>query len=197
MSRLMKLVFILLITAGFFLIYLVIPDGDEPSKLGSVNNFSMDSVHGESYTMDNDKLKFVTFYYTNCPDICPMTMVYVGELEETLREQGLLGTEVELISITIDPAYDTPEVIREYAQSFMGESNSGWYWLRGSEEQTRDVANNFKMVYQKSEDRFIAHSTTMYLVDENFHIRGIYDMATRNNPVDTDRIMEDIDKLVK
>lgn len=196
-SRLAKLVSLLLVGAGFFLIYWLIPDQDDLPKHRTVGSFSMVSVHGGTYTTDNDKIKLVSFYYTNCPDICPMTMVYVGELQERLNNMGLLGEEVELVSITIDPSYDTEVVIQQFAQSFLMDGNTfGWYWLRASEEETRDVANDFQMAYQKSENGFVSHSTTMYLVDEDHHIRGIYDMATRNNPVDTEQIIEDIESLV-
>ncbi|WP_221452603.1 SCO family protein [Salirhabdus euzebyi] len=49
----------------------------------------------------------VTFFYTNCPNNCPLTMHYVRRMQNILEKKGLLGEEIIFLSISLDPSVDT------------------------------------------------------------------------------------------
>lgn len=177
-------------------LYFLWPNNEDLPRLGKVDTFVLPSVYDdETYTVDNDKVKLVTFFYTNCPDICPLTMRNMALMKDELLMDGTFGEQVEFISITMDPVVDTSERIKSYAANFDGE-DQGWKWLRGTEKDTKLVADRFKMLYEKSKDGFISHNTTVFLLDGKENIRGLYDMATSKEAMDTEKILEDIDELI-
>ena len=188
--------FLLITVVGFSLIYWLWPQNDKLPVLDTVNNFQIEEVHGEEYQLQNKKVKLVTFFYTHCPDICPLTMMDFKELQSKLKGEGIFGKEVELVAISLDPENDTPAVIREYATSFQADT-TGWKWLRSTPTDTKKIAQSLQMQYEKLEGDFFSHSTTMYLIDQNNQVRALYDMAFSSKPIEKDKIIEDIRYLVQ
>jgi protein SCO1 len=189
-------IFLIMLCIGFLGIYLFWPKDDGLPKLGGIDSISMETIENDVYDLNNGKIKLVMFYYTSCPDICPLTMTYASPIQETLKQKGYFGEEVEFVSITLDPEVDTPEKIDHYAKSFQADYK-GWKWLRESQETTKNVADEFKMMYEKSKDGFVAHNTNMYLLDQENQIRAIYDMATKETPLNSEQILQDILHLVE
>jgi protein SCO1/2 len=101
---------------------------------------------------------------------------------------------VELVSITIDPENDLIETIRSYSEGF-GADTEGWHWLRDSHEETKKVTEDFQMS-KKEMDGFVAHNTTMYLLDRENQIRALHDMAKPEVSVDTNKIINHIYMLI-
>jgi len=172
------------------------PKAENLPVLDQIESFELEDVHKQIYVSQNDKIKLVSFFYTNCPDVCPLTMMDFKDLQNQLKKEGLFGHSVELISITLDPEHDTKEVIRNYAQSFDTDS-TGWKWLRGTKNETKTVATDFQMQYQKLEGDFFTHSVTMYLIDEENQLRAFYNMASPNKSVNKEKILEDIKQLTQ
>lgn len=165
--------------------------------LKTIEPFQMTSaLNGESYSSDNDRLKVVAFFYTACPDVCPLTMSDLKEVYDEVEGGGVFEDKVEFVSITLDPDEDTDERIKRYASSFDADQK-GWHWLRGTEEQTSEVTAQFRMMRQKLDDNQIVHSTTLYLVDHNHQIRGTYAMATYKDRVNKEELIEDIFILIE
>lgn len=190
-----SIVTIFLLT-GFFLIYMVWPKEEKLPVLDKVEPFSLQSIDGQEYDSDNDKVKLLTFFYTKCPDICPLTMVDFQELQAELQNKDLFGKQVELVAITLDPENDTAEVIESYSQSFRADYD-GWKFLRGSEDETKAIADLYHMKYKKLEGDFIAHNTTMFLIDQDQQIRGLFDMANQNEAVKVEEILLAMEVLVQ
>lgn len=88
------------------------------------------------------KVLVVFFGYTQCPDVCPTTMAEVAEVKRSL---GADGDKVQGIFVTIDPARDTADLLKNYLASF----DPSFIGLRGSEEQTQAAAKEFKVFYTK------------------------------------------------
>ncbi|MFD2630081.1 SCO family protein [Oceanobacillus kapialis] len=191
MKKIVKLLLICFVIAGFFLVYWLWPSDEGLPILDEVEAFQLDDVHGEGFELTNGKVKLVAFFFTNCPDICPLTMVDFKEIQSILKEEGLFADKVELVSISLDPANDLPEVITDYAANFQADPQ-GWKWLRGTSEKTRQIANEFQMQYELEDGTVLYHSTTMYLLDEHNKIRALYDMALSGKPVEKETIVEDI-----
>lgn len=72
-----------------------------------------------------------SFVFTNCRGICPAISGGMAGVRDSLREQGLLGEGVRLVSFSTDPARDRPEVLREYAEAFGGSPPEEWVFLTG------------------------------------------------------------------
>ncbi|RBW70809.1 SCO family protein [Bacillus taeanensis] len=191
MGKRSVLLFLVISFIGFVIVYWFWPHNEKLPILDKVDAFQLEDVHGETYQLNNGKIKLITFFYTNCPDICPLTMMDFKELQSELKEEGLFGEKVELVAISFDPENDQQQTIKQYAKSFQTDL-SGWKWLRGTPEETKQIAGGLQMQYQKLEGDFFSHSTTMYLLDQHNNIRAIYSMANANKPIEKKDILEDI-----
>src|SRR5262245_52050182 len=86
-----------------------------------------------------DKIVLISFIYTNCPDICPLTTARIAQVEDELGE--MVGRDVFFISMTVDPERDTPERLKEFATAF--DAGPGWLFLTGKLEDIRAI--NYKL----------------------------------------------------
>ena len=113
------------------------------------------------------KYTLIFFGYTYCPDICPTTLAV---LSAALREMGETADRVVPVLVSVDPARDTPEVMRTYLSAF----GPRFVGLTGSEEEIAEVARVYRVYYQShaqdGPDYTVDHSSVIYLMgpDGNF-----------------------------
>ena len=88
------------------------------------------------------KVLVVFFGYTQCPDVCPTTMVELAQVKKAL---GKDGDRVQGLFVSIDPERDTPAVLKAYMASF----DPSFVALRGSVEQAQAAAKEFKVFFAK------------------------------------------------
>lgn len=158
-----------------------------------IADFTLDNSDGTSYTFSEGKgkVRLVEFMFTNCPDICPATTYNMSKLQEQLKEKKLFGDEVEFISITFDPDFDTPEVLQQYAAKFKADQ-SGWKFLRGDVQTVERVTKDFGVAVLKQPDGSFAHTARMFLVDGDGNMRRAYGMAA---DMDMEQMMKDMEQL--
>lgn len=106
------------------------------------------------------KVVSVFFGYTNCPDVCPTSLVMQQEVQRLL---GADAERVQVLFVTVDPQRDTPERLKMYMNAF----DPRFLGLIGSETEVATVAKEFKVFYEKKGD--IANGR--YSVD---HTAGSY-----------------------
>ena len=106
------------------------------------------------------KVTVVFFGYTQCPDVCPTTMVELAEVKKAL---GADGARVQGIFVSVDPERDTPEVLKAYVSNF----SPDFVALRGTPEETAALAKHFKVFYSKVP----GPTPTSYTID---HTAGSY-----------------------
>ena len=96
---------------------------------------------GKAVRLDPDlvsnKIVVMSFIYTSCTTVCPVVSSIMGKVQKQLGAR--VGTEVQLVSISIDPQRDDAKRLNEYARSF--QNGPGWSWLTGS---TQSVAETLK-----------------------------------------------------
>jgi len=133
--------------------------------------FSLPDVNGQVRTLADFKGKVVVvfFGFTQCPDVCPSTMAELAAVKQTL---GDAGKDVVGIFVTVDPERDQPALLKAYLQNF-GPDMVG---LRGSPEQVREVAREFKVFYNKVPGKTdtsytIDHTAGSYVFDRQGRIR--------------------------
>lgn len=115
------------------------------------------------------KVVVVFFGYTQCPDVCPTTL---AELAEVKRSLGADGAKVQGVFVSVDPERDTPTLLKAYLESF----DPSFVALRGSDEQTRNVAKEFKIVYMKvpgktPESYTVDHTAASFIYDPQGRLR--------------------------
>lgn len=111
------------------------------------------------------KLVVVFFGFTQCPDVCPTTML---ELAEVKKAMGADGEKVQGIFVSVDPERDTPEVLKAYVANF----STDFIALRGSLDETKAIAKRFKVFYAKVPGK----TETSYTMD---HTAGSYVFDTQ------------------
>ena len=115
------------------------------------------------------KVVIVFFGFTQCPDVCPTTMVELAQIKKTM---GTDGDKLQVVFITVDPERDTPELLKAY----MGNFDPTFIALRPTMEQLPQVAKDFKIYYKKVEGKTpgsysVDHSAGSYVYDSKGNIR--------------------------
>jgi protein SCO1/2 len=118
----------------------------------------------------------LSFIYTHCTDTCPLLTATMAQVQDRLRAEGLLGSKVQLVSVTVDPRRDTPEVLAEYAARFKADPDA-WRFLSGEPETIYAVLATFKLntveVARASEGAdVIPHSNRFVVVDPDGQVRA-------------------------
>jgi protein SCO1 len=143
------------------------------SSYGKVPSFELANQNGVPFgsAQLNGKIWIADFIFSTCPGPCPMISSRMSELQKPLEK-----TDVHLVSFTVDPAKDTPEVLRGYAERFQAEPGR-WDFLTGPQSIIYKLSQNgFKLAASNGGDEagIPVHSTRMVLVDRHGEIRGYY-----------------------
>lgn len=153
--------------------------GHQLPKLSKVPSFTLTDQDGHSFgsAQLTGKIWLADFIYTTCPGPCPMISSRLSETQKPLRE-----TNVQLVSFSVDPAHDTPEVLRTYATTLHAEAGR-WHFLTGDKKVIYQLSRDgFKLAAEKDTSGQPVHSTYIVLVDRTGTIRGYY------NATDADAI---------
>ncbi len=145
------------------------------SNYGKITSFSLMERNGRSID-DKEllgKIWLVNFIFTRCNGPCPILSSRMSQLQKDLAQ------EIQLVSITVDPNYDSPQVLKEYAERFNADENR-WLFLTGEKKEVYDLLiKGFHIGIQEDleqtnpQERFI-HSQNFLLIDQNGFIRKIY-----------------------
>ena len=132
------------------------------------------------------KVWVADFIFTTCTMACP---VLTGNMN-LVHKEFQNNDDVRIVSISVYPEYDTPEVLKKYASQYDANTNR-WHFLTGPEENVQNVIKNgFKM---GDYEDIIFHSEKFALVDQKGRLRGYYSgMETE----DVIRLKKDINKLL-
>ncbi len=114
----------------------------------------------------------LTFIYTRCPlpDYCPRMIQNFVRLQERVREERL--GPVHLVSVSFDPEFDTPAVLREYADRY-GADLSSWTFATGDSSTVASFANQFGVFY-RTQGGEIVHNLSTVLIEPDGRIRRIW-----------------------
>jgi len=127
-------------------------------------DFTLTDQDGNAVQLSDLRGKVVVldFIYTQCPGPCPLLSRKFAHLQRQLGDS--FAKEVVLLSITIDPQHDTPEVLRQYAQRYQADT-SGWKFLTGSTQAIITVAYQYGADYYGEPGREINHVVATYIID--------------------------------
>ena len=144
------------------------------SSYGTVPFFQLVNQNGQAFGSAQlaGKIWIADFIYTTCPGPCPMISSRMSELQKPLEK-----TDVYLVSFSVDPEKDTPEVLRGYAEKLQAEP-AHWDFLTGPKSTIYKLSHDgFKLaVSDRSDGEGIpVHSTRIVLVDRHGQIRGYYE----------------------
>lgn len=161
-----------------------------------VGDFELTDQQGEPVTREDLKGKvwIADFIFTRCGGPCPRMSREMKSLQKEIR-----GEKLRLVSFTVDPSYDTPEILARYAQKFEADPER-WLFLTGDQQAIHQLSQqHFLLGVAQAEGESrepghsIMHSTKFVLVDTEGTIRGYYD-STDEKAVQ--RLMRDAEWLL-
>lgn len=158
-------------------------------KYFEVPDFKMVNQEGVAVTNETfkGKIYIADFIFLRCPTICPIMNVELKRVHDYFKNDK----DILFVSYTIDPENDSIPVLKAYADR-LGVKVDKWHFLHGDKHQTYDLAEKgyFAQAYDDAEaPGGYAHSGGFILVDQNRHIRGVYDGT---NTEDVNRLIKEI-----
>ena len=144
------------------------------SSYGTVPRFQLVNQNGRPFDSAQlaGKIWIADFIYTTCPGPCPMVSTRMSELQKPLEK-----TDVHLVSFSVDPEKDTPDVLRGYGEKLHADPER-WDFLTGPKSAIYKLSHDgFKLAVSDGSDEagIPVHSTRMVLVDRHGQIRGYYE----------------------
>ena len=132
----------------------------------TVPQFSLYNQAGDVVSLNRFRGRAVVlnFIYTRCPiaTMCPASTLRMMALQRAAKDQGI--TNLELVSITLDPVYDTPSVLKNYAD-VRGIDSANFTFLTGPESAVRDLLHQFGVIVEPGEN-YLKHTLSTLLIDE-------------------------------
>jgi protein SCO1/2 len=134
-------------------------------------DFSLTDAEGRVRKMADFKGKAVVLFfgYAQCPDVCPTTM---SEMAQVKQQLGADGDKLQVLFVTVDPARDTPEVMKAY----MGAFDPSFVALIPTPDQLAAMTKDFKVYYKKVDGKTptsysMDHSAASYIYDPQGRLR--------------------------
>lgn len=163
---------------------------------------SMDLVDQEGEPVNLQTFRgqpwFANIIFTRCPGPCARMTQKMRQLQEALPAEA---SEVQLVSLTTDPDFDTPEVLSQYARKFQADTRS-WKFLTGTKEEIVRVSTQEWLLVmlekgeaeRESPNDIFLHSTLTVLMDRLGRIRGTYEILEEGQ---LDEALADLQRLLQ
>ena len=142
-------------------------------------DFTLTTQNGGTLKMSDlrGKVCLVSFVFTTCNGSCPATTHRMGQVQAALKDRGLSKDDrVRLLSITLDPARDTPEVLRKYMELYDADS-AGWTFLTGDKDRVAKVIADWGLWAKPAANGQLDHPSRVFLVDKKGRVREIYNLS--------------------
>ncbi len=167
-------------------------DGETLPRIGPAPEFTLTNQDGQRSSLSalRGKVVAITFIYTTCVDTCPLLTAKMASLQGRLGRD--FGPRVQFLSITVDPARDTPAVLKRYAQQH-GAQGTGWAFLSGTPSEIRAVAKHYGVYYRKTSRGDVDHTFLTSLVDQDGILRVQY-LGVRFDP---NELLRDLQTLMR
>ena len=183
-------VYVIALVIIIALIAVIQPDSNEEQLpiIGKIPAFDLVDQNSKQFTLENleGNVWLADFIFTTCSGPCPIMTERMGMVQHDLLDIDKL----KFVSFTVNPDYDTPEVLKKYAQRF-NVDDSSWSFVTGKYEQIQElIVEGFKM---GDVEEIVFHSTRFALVDHEGNLRGYY---SGTEPAEHGILTRDIQSLI-
>ena len=143
-----------------------------PNVKQALSNVEFTSINGENIRINSyqGKIILLFFGYTNCPDICPTTLL---DISKSLKELGQDAEKVQAIFVSVDYKRDTPKYLNEYV-GYFDERIIG---LTSNKKNIDKLNRYFKTTYalldSNKKNYLVEHSSNLYVIDKNLIVKRI------------------------
>lgn len=159
-----------LVLSVFSLAYVKEREREEPPEpIFEIPDFSFEISDGGRFSKQNmlGKLTILSFFFTSCPATCPAINSEISRL----ARQNQTESELQFVSVSLDPKRDTPEKINAYAMTYRSDPTQ-WRFLRGPQEDVDALLAALKLGMGPD---ISAHTTRLILIDRQAMVLGYYD----------------------
>ncbi|HMJ85338.1 MAG TPA: FG-GAP-like repeat-containing protein, partial [Vicinamibacterales bacterium] len=168
-----------------------------PRVLATLPEFVLENERAENAGLSDlrGRVWVADFIFTRCAGTCPVITRRMAELATTLDASPSLR-DVKLVSFSVDPDFDRPDVLREYGRT-NGADPARWMFLTGTSETVRSlVRDGFKLPIGDQPDPTmpIVHSQSIMVVDRLGRIRGAFDALTEEGRSDLQAMLATVVK---
>ena len=147
-----------------------------PKQGDEVPDFTLMNQNGKPIKLSQyrGRALVLTFIYTRCPlpDYCPLMTGNFSEIEKALKASPAVYAKTHLLSLTVDPEYDTPKVLRAYANNHSADLEH-WDFLTGDKDEVKRIATYFGMQYWRDADQ-IVHSLRTAIIGADGRVAKLY-----------------------
>jgi protein SCO1/2 len=154
------------------------PDASRLAVIRTPPDFTLTTQDGDSLRLSDlrGKVVVVSFVFTTCNGSCPATTHRMGQAADLLKEKGLFRDDaVRLLSITLDPARDSPDALKRYMRLYDADA-AHWSFLTGTPEDVGKVLKAWDMWTNPSANGQLDHPSRVFLLDRRGRIREIYNL---------------------
>ncbi len=162
----------------------------------TVNDFQLLDQHGDTITRADlkGKITVVNFFFTTCQGICPEMNGNISGVVDAFSGRE----KVQFFSHTVDPSYDTVEVLKDYAEQF-DHTEEQWHFLTGSKQEIYRLARRSYFAVQskekaEGEESDFIHTENVILVGPELRLRKFYNGTS---PKEMEKLKEDIRILLR
>jgi cytochrome oxidase Cu insertion factor (SCO1/SenC/PrrC family) len=168
-----------------------------PRVLATLPEFALENEHAENTALSDLRgtVWIADFIFTRCAGTCPVITRRMAELEKELDASPSLR-DVKLVSFSVDPDFDRPDVLRDYGRA-NGADAARWMFLTGTRENVRGlVRDGFKLPIGEQPDPKmpIVHTQNFMVVDRMGRIRGAYDALSEEGRKDLHEMLATVVK---
>ena len=161
------------------------------ARMGQAPDFVLPNAGGGTTRLADlrGKVVLVNFMFTKCPDYCPTLTSVLANVQDELLTQGL-GDDVHFVSVTVDPANDTAELLNRYADSMYVVPES-WSFATGAPDQIEQVAANYGVFFRRLASGSVEHNLLTTVIDRD----GVMRVQYAGERFDPDELIADIRNL--
>ncbi len=137
----------------------------------AIADFDLKDQHGQAFSRDQLRGRWTLLFtgFTNCPDVCPLTVASMADLRRRLARDDL-----QFLFVSVDPERDTPEVIRRYLAHF----DPGLIGATGAREDVEEFTAGLGLAQVVNpgvgDDYTVDHSTAFVLIDPEARLAGYF-----------------------
>jgi protein SCO1/2 len=142
-----------------------------------IHEFALGDQNGEAFDLERaqGKWTFWFFGYTHCPDVCPITLSVMNEVDAKLASVPALRRRTQTVFVSVDPARDSPSRLGQYVEFF----NAGFLGVTASEERLAALTRQFGILFlpqtpDATGDYLVDHTAAILLTDPQARFVGLF-----------------------
>lgn len=137
-------------------------------------------------TLMQGKITLLSFIFRTCDDVngCPLSTMVLYTIGNKLEKEPQVASQLRMLTLSFDPRFDTPKVMKEYGKSITGGSGMDWHFLTTkSEQEIQPILNAYQQsvvadpVESTDQRTKFSHILRVYLIDQQRQVRNIYNLS--------------------